>query len=55
MDITEIDGLRSMNGLAAEERDRLIIDRTKSIEAICVKIKVINDLIPFFIFGGHIN
>jgi hypothetical protein len=40
LDIREMDGLRSMGNLPPEERQRLINERTKSIEIICNKISV---------------
>ncbi|CAF0756552.1 unnamed protein product [Brachionus calyciflorus] len=43
LDITELDGLRSMSNLCPDERKRLLGERTKSTEAICVKIKAMLD------------
>ncbi len=40
LEIHELDGVRSMSNLAPEERQRLVNDRAKSVETICVRIKV---------------
>lgn len=41
LDITELDGLRSMANLSPDERQKLLSERSKSTESICIRIKVI--------------
>ena len=39
IDLNEIDGLRSMANLPADEREKLLGARNKTIELICIKLK----------------
>ncbi len=45
LNITELDGLRSMANLPPDEREILIRERERSVECICVHIKAILDRI----------
>jgi len=43
LDVNELDGLRSMGNLPYDERVKLNMDRAKSIETLCNKIKYLQD------------
>ena len=54
LDVNELDGLRSMGNLPYDERVKLNMDRAKSIETLCNKIKYLQDFFVF-IFKSQIN
>ena len=43
LDISQLDGLRSMSSLSPDERQNLVIERNRSIQTICIRIKALLD------------
>jgi hypothetical protein len=39
LEMSEVHGLKSMANLPIDERERLLIDRNRAIEIICIKIR----------------
>lgn len=40
LDVDELDGMRSMENLPLDERQKLSVERQRAIETLCIKIKV---------------
>lgn len=43
LDLSEIEGLRSMANLPPDERDRLLIERNKAIDMICERMAALKE------------